>query len=192
MGRRLFTHAPHYKLSTTTHDLVTTVASGFVSDGPSRTFRTAHDLIRKATIVIFGDDLDSGAATAHVADRKRSAIRCDDRIHELVRSPVILIGRRKIDVSNFATRVIHDRDRRCSRHMGCGQQRSTDHDANTHNQSDERREKNARFAQRSSHVSYLSSKQLPGPPVAYGQRLFTVYPAAAPLSTAVPLLLTGT
>ena len=31
-----------------------------------------------------------------------------------------------------------------------------------------------------------------GPPVAYGQRLFTVYPAAAPLSTAVPLLLTGT
>jgi hypothetical protein len=37
----------------------------------------------------------------------------------------------------------------------------------------------------------LSSKVL-GPPVAYGQRLFTVYPAAAPSSTAVPLLLMGT
>src|ERR1051325_9736497 len=37
----------------------------------------------------------------------------------------------------------------------------------------------------------LSSKQV-GPPVAYGQRLFTVYPAAAPLSTAVPFLVTGT
>src|SRR5215510_798385 len=75
--------------------------------------------------------------------------------------------------------------------MGLTQQRTTDHDADTNSQRDERREKRIRFAQRSSHVSYLSSKQV-GPPVAYGQRLFTVYPAAAPLSTAVPPLLIGT
>src|SRR6185369_9110224 len=75
--------------------------------------------------------------------------------------------------------------------MGLAQQRTTHHDANTNSQRDERREKRIRFAQRSSHVSYLSSKQV-GPPVAYGQRLFTVYPAAAPLSTAVPLLVIGT
>ena len=76
--------------------------------------------------------------------------------------------------------------------MGGGQQRRTYHDANTNSQRDERREKSARFAQRSSHISYLSSKQVSGPPVAYGQRLFTVYPAAAPLSTAVPPLVMGT
>jgi hypothetical protein len=40
-------------------------------------------------------------------------------------------------------------------------------------------------------MSFTFHKVL-GPPVAYGQRLFTVYPAAAPLSTAVPLLLMGT
>jgi hypothetical protein len=40
-------------------------------------------------------------------------------------------------------------------------------------------------------MSFTFPKVL-GPPVAYGQRLFTVYPAAAPSSTAVPLLLIGT
>lgn len=51
------------------------IASGVVSDGPTRTFRATYDLVREATVVIFGDDLDTGAAAAYVTDRERSAIR---------------------------------------------------------------------------------------------------------------------
>ena len=41
-------------------------------------------------------------------------------------------------------------------------------------------------------VSYLSFKQVIWATANYGQRLFTVYPAAGPSSTAVPLLFFGT
>src|SRR5215213_10408722 len=76
--------------------------------------------------------------------------------------------------------------------MGFGQQWTIGHHAHKDSQYHERREKWARLAQHSSHVSYLSLNKYRGPPVTYGQRLFTVYPAAAPLSTAVPLLFLGT
>ena len=54
---------------------VATVWGGIIGYGPSDTVRAGHDLIEEATVLIFSDDFDTGAATARVADRKRSAIR---------------------------------------------------------------------------------------------------------------------
>ena len=54
---------------------ITAIASGIIRYGPSRILRAAHDLINETSILIFGDDLDGWTTAAHVADRKRSAIR---------------------------------------------------------------------------------------------------------------------
>ena len=54
---------------------ITAIASGIIRYGPSYILRAAHDLINEASILIFGDDLDAWTTAAHIADRKRSAVR---------------------------------------------------------------------------------------------------------------------
>ena len=72
MGRGFSTRAPHYNFEKNAQPvrLVATVASGVIGDGPRRILRAGHNLIKEAAVLIFGDDLDAGAATVHVADRK--------------------------------------------------------------------------------------------------------------------------
>lgn len=123
--------------------------------------------------MIFGNHFDAWTITAHIADCKRSAIRGDDRTPELVRTPVVLVRSGKKHMSDFTTRIIRNRDgRRWS--IGPGLEWTIDHDAGKNTQEYERRENRSRFAQRISHISYLSSKQVLGHPSPYGQRLFTV------------------
>ena len=78
-----------YKLLTT--GLVPAVGTVTSGDGPSGILRARNDLIEETAIVIFGDHLDAWTITVHIADCKRSAIRGDDRIPELVRAPVVLV-----------------------------------------------------------------------------------------------------
>src|SRR5689334_3416746 len=91
-GAQVYFNPRPARLTVRTLMSVTAVASSVVGYGPTRTFRTTHDLIRETTFLIFRDDLDSSASAAHVADRKGSAIRCNHRTYQLVRSPVVLIG----------------------------------------------------------------------------------------------------
>ena len=75
MGRRLFTRAPHAQTAKQNFTSITTITSGVTGYGPSHTLRACYDLIKEAAVLIFSDDLDAGAAAAHVADRNRSAFR---------------------------------------------------------------------------------------------------------------------
>lgn len=73
--------------------LVTTIARGVVVYGPTDASRACDDLIHEAAFLIFGDDLDAGTAAVCVADCECSAIRCNHRIDELVRTPIVLVRR---------------------------------------------------------------------------------------------------
>lgn len=54
---------------------ITAIARCLAGYGPTRTFRAAHNLICKATVLIFRDNLDSSPAATHIAERNGSAIR---------------------------------------------------------------------------------------------------------------------
>ena len=88
--------------------LITTVATVTIGYGPSGAFRAGDDFVNEAAVLIFSNDLD--AAIAACADGNRSTVGRNRRTIELVRAPVVRIGRRKKDVPNFTTRVVHDRD----------------------------------------------------------------------------------
>lgn len=54
---------------------VTAIARSVVGYGPTNAPRASDDLIGETTFLIFGDDLDAGAAAIRVADCERSTIR---------------------------------------------------------------------------------------------------------------------
>jgi len=172
MGRELFTRAPHMQIVDYLRSVsaVGSVTGGY---GPSGILRARNNLIIEAAIMIFGNHFNAWSITAHIADCKRSTIRSDGRISELVRTPVIRIRGRKKHMSNFTVRIIRNRDGvRWS--ISPGLEWAVDHDAGKNSQEYERRENRSRLAQRISHVSHLSSKQVLSHPSPYGQRLFTV------------------
>ena len=76
--------------------------------------------------------------------------------------------------------------------MGTRQQRRTYDQADENRQSHKNCRKRIRPPHFNSHVSYPFLKTNVPDQLFYGQRLFTVYPAAAPLLTAVPLIFIGT
>ena len=94
-------------------------------------------------------------------------------------------------MANFAARVVHDGNARLGG-VSTGQQWAAHHDADKNTQHHQSGRKRIRPARNNGHLIYLSSKTIPFFCEAYGQALFTVYPAAAPLSTAGPLWLNGT
>src|SRR6185369_10762386 len=74
---------------------VTAVGGVATAYGPSSILRARNDLVVETAFVIFGNHFDRWTITAHIADCKRSAVRSDDRIPELVRTPVVLVRSRK-------------------------------------------------------------------------------------------------
>lgn len=93
-GRRSFLHpASREPDKNHSHNLVTTIRRYVISDSPGRAFRADNYVIEEATILIFGNYLDAPLVTRDIAKSVGAAAPTDHRAIELIRPPVVLIGR---------------------------------------------------------------------------------------------------
>src|SRR6476620_9030428 len=99
-GRRQCLHPATLKISDSSIESVTTVWHRVVSDRPGRVTVTRHYLIEEAAILVLRNDFHTGSTAGHITQGNGSAPR-RDRTVKLVRSPVILVGSRKINMTNI-------------------------------------------------------------------------------------------